>query len=336
MNSSGIFCIFIIRNKLQNKMKTILITGAAGNLGGLLAAHLADNPEAFLNLMIHNKNVSSELKNVKNIKIFKTDLADKTTIFPALQGVDIIVHFAGILFSHNPENFLPITNTIYFKNLVEVAIAQNVKRIILISFPHVEGETSIKNPAKGRLDRNPVSIHATTRLEEEKFLFEQEKTNHFEAVSLRVGMVYGKGILMIEGAKWFAKHKMLGIWRKPTCIHLISIIDFLNSTSNAALKDNIKGIYHLGDEGQQTLQEFLDEATKFWGYRKPVRMSVWVIMFVAGIFEFFSFLFNSRSPLTRDFIKIGMVSYYGDTIRMRSELLEKLEYKNFREGINTL
>lgn len=317
-------------------MKTALITGAAGNLGGLLATHMSNNPETFLNLMIHKKNVTEDLQNKKNVKIIRADLSDKKTLIPALQGVDVIVHFAGILFSHNPEKFLPITNTIYFKNLVETAVTQNVKRIILISFPHVEGETSVENPAKGKLDGTPISMHATTRLEEEKFLFEQEKIHSFEAVSLRVGMVYGKGILMIEGARWFAKHKMLGIWKKPTCIHLISTIDFLDANANAALKENIRGIYHLGDEGKQTLQEFLDEATKFWGYRKPVRMAVGIIMFVAGIFEFFSFLFNVRSPLTKDFIKIGMVSYYGDTSRMREELLENLTYKNLREGIKTL
>ena len=42
------------------------------------------------------------------------------------------------------------------------------------------------------------------------------------------------------------------------------------------------------------------------------------------------------SPLTRDFIKIGMVSYYGDTGRMRNELLKELKYKNYKEGIHTL
>ena len=108
-----------------------------------------------------------------------------------------------------------------------------VKRVILISFPHVEGETFITYPAKGKLTGNPTSIHAQTRLEEEKILFEMEKDFNFEAVSLRVGMVYGSGILMIDTARWFAKHMLLGIWKKPTWIHLISKIDFLGATQNA-------------------------------------------------------------------------------------------------------
>jgi nucleoside-diphosphate-sugar epimerase len=316
-------------------MKTILITGAAGNLGGLLAKHLV-NSDVNLNLLIHKKDVDVNLKGKSNVKIFKADLAIKGTLDEALCNVDVIVHFAGILFRHHPEKFLPITNTAYFNNILEKATEHKVKRIILISFPHVEGETFFDKPAVGKLNGKPASVHAQTRLEEEKLLFEYGKNSNCETVSLRVGMVYGKGILMIDAARWFAKYKLLGIWKKPTWIHLISTIDFLRSTQNAIKKDGIQGIYHIGDMGKQTLQEFLDYCCEFWGYKKPWRMPVGMIMFASKIFEFFSLIIGTRSPLTRDFVKIGMVSYYGDTSRMKEELLEKLTYQNFQEGINTL
>lgn len=316
-------------------MKTILITGAAGNLGGLLAHHLKDS-EVNLHLLIHNKDVSSDLKKYPNIKVFKADLAVAESLDEALLNVDVVIHFAGILFKHNPEKFLPITNTLYFKNLLGKAIQHHVKRVILISFPHVEGETSIDHPASGILTANPSSVHAKTRLEEEKLLFNVAEGTNFEAVSLRVGMVYGKGILMIDAARWFAKYKLLGIWKKPTWIHLISTIDFLESTRNAIIKEGIKGIYHIGDEGKQTLQEFLDDCTKYWGYKKPWRMPINLILFVARVFEIFSLVLGTRSPLTRDFVEIGRVSYYGDTTRMRKELLVKLNYLNYQEGIQTM
>lgn len=315
-------------------MLTVLITGAAGNLGGLLAGYLKTE-KINLNLLIHNKNVNEELRNLNNIRIFKADLAKKDTLGEALNNTDMIVHFAGVLFKNNPERFLPVTNIVYFRNLVEKAIEHNVKRIILISFPHVEGKTTPENPAADRLDGKPDSVHAQTRLEEEKLLFTESKKHGFEAVSLRVGMVYGKGILMIDAALWFAKHYLLGIWKEPTHIHLISTIDFLESTKNAVIKKGINGIYNIGDEGKQTLQEFFDDITSYCGYKKPWRMPLWLIMLAARMFEFFSMLFGTRSPLTRDFVKIGMVSYYGDTTRMRKELLPELTYKTYKEGIKT-
>jgi len=316
-------------------MKTVLITGAAGNLGGLLADYLKESGLR-LNLMIHKKDVKPALKGFPNINVYKADLENKESLTHALKDVDTVVHFAGVLFKHHPENFLKKTNVIYFKNLVEKAIENNVKRIILISFPHVEGETSVKHPANGKLYGNPRSIHAKTRLEEEILLFEMSKKTSIEAVVLRAGMVYGKGILMIEAARWFAKYKLLGVWKKPTLIHLISTPDFLEATKQAIIKENIKGIYHLGDEGVQTLQEFLDAATLHWHYKKPWRMPLSLIMLAAEICELSSMIINTKSPLTVDFIKIGTVSYYGDTKKMRSELLHDLKYKTLNEGIETL
>jgi len=316
-------------------MQRILITGAAGNLGNLLAQYLKDEKNVELNLLIHKKDVAENLKRQNNVRVFRADLANADTLQDSLQDVDTVVHFAGVLFKSNPEKFLPTTNTLYFDNLLEVAIQNKVKRIILISFPHVEGETYPQNPATGRLDKIPVSVHAQTRLQEEISLFQQCSIHEIEAVSLRVGMVYGKGILMIDAAQWFAKYYLLGVWRKPTCIHLISKIDFTQSVVAAIKKKDIKGIYHIGDEGVQTLQEFLDVITTYKKHHKSWRMPVWIIMLAARMFELFSSIFGTKSPLTRDFIKIGMVSYYGDTSRMREELLSELKYKTFKDGIET-
>jgi len=315
----------------MDKLK-VAITGAAGNLGSILAQGLSGKG-VLLNLFIHKKDVSEELKAKENVSVFKIDLAEKESLDEALTGVDVVVHFAGILFKSHPEKFLPVTNTIYFRNLLDVACQKKVKRIILISFPHVEGETLPENPAMGTLNGKPESMHAKTRLEEEKLLFEYASLNAFEPVSLRVGMVYGKGILMIDAAQWFAKHWLLGVWKTPTYIHLISKDDFVDATISAVLKQGIKGIYHIGDEGIQTLQQFLDDITTYKKNHKPWRMPVWMIMTAARCFELFSTVFNTASPLTVDFIKIGMASYYGDTTRMKKDLLPELKYKTYKEGM---
>jgi len=314
----------------------VLITAAAGNLGGFLTRHLLDTTDLELNLLVHKKDVSDEIRSNKKTLVFRGDLARKETLFPCLENVDVVVHFAGVLFKHNPQKFLPITNTQYFKNLCEVGIERNVRRIILVSFPHVEGGTTKESPAVGRCDGKPDSVHARTRLEEEKYLFEHVKGNGVESVSLRVGMVYGRGIKMIDAGRWLAKKWLLGIWKKPTWIHLISTDDFLEATKAAIIKEDVKGIYHLGDDGYQTLQEFADIATQEWGCKKAWRMPVWLIYGAAALCELQSKIFGTPSPLTKDFITIGMQSYYGDTTRMRRELLTELKYRTIEEGKATL
>ena len=57
----------------------VLITGAAGNLGGLLAKHLKQNESVNLNLMFHKKDVAQELKDSK-INVIRADLSKKETL----------------------------------------------------------------------------------------------------------------------------------------------------------------------------------------------------------------------------------------------------------------
>lgn len=130
-----------------------------------------------------------------------------------------------------------------------------------------------------------------------------------------------------------AKRWLLGIWKEPTWIHLISKDDFLESVKSTILKEGITGTYNIGDDGKQTLQEYLDFACDVWKCKRPWRMPEWMIYTAANIFEAASALFSMKSPLTKDFIDIGRVSYYGDTTRMKMDLLPMLKYATMKDGV---
>lgn len=155
-------------------------------------------------------------------------------------------------------------------------------------------------------------------------------------VVLRLGMVYGRGILMIDAARWLAERRLLGVWREPTWFQLISTVDYLRATEAAILKPGIQGIYHVGDEKPVTLQQFLDQACRTWNCPRPFRTPLWTIYTVAWLCEMFGVVAGKPSPLTRDFITIGRVSHWGDTRRAREELIPKLMYPTLDEGLATL
>ncbi|MDH3743541.1 MAG: NAD(P)H-binding protein [Acidobacteriota bacterium] len=314
---------------------TVLITGAAGNLGGLLARHL--QPKGFpLRLMFHTTPLGTDLTDAPNVTPIQADLARPETLEAAARGADVVVHFAGVLFAPQPEKFLPETNTMWFANLLEACAQAQADRVVLISFPHVEGETTVNAPAAGRLDAKPISAHARTRLEEERLLFERAAACAITPLVLRLGMVYGRGILMIEAARWLAKHRLLAVWNEPTWIHLLSTADFLAATEAAITLPEAQGIYHVGDEQPITLQEFLTEACRTWQLPPPRTLPVWLIHSVATLCELFALVMNTRAPLTRDFIRIGRVSYAGDTRRARAELIPVLQYPTLTSGASTL
>ena len=314
---------------------TILITGAAGNLGTLLARHLVSSGRT-LRLMYHRKAIAPDIAAASTVQCVHADLADPRTLPAVLSGVDVVVHFAGVLFAPRPERFLPETNTRWFSNLVTAALDARVGRIILTSFPQVEGPTTVEQPATGRLDRVPISVHATTRLEEERLLMERTKGTETIPVILRLGMVYGRGILMIEAARWLAVRRMLCIWREPTLLQLLSTPDFLRAVEAAIFKPGVRGIYHVGDEQPVTVQRFLDEACRVWGCPGPVRVPPWLIDVSASCCEAFAMIFRTPSPLTRDFVRLGRVPHWGDTRRTRMELLPQLEYPTLDTGLSTL
>jgi nucleoside-diphosphate-sugar epimerase len=314
---------------------TVLVTGAAGNLGRLLARHLVPTGHE-LRLMYHRTPLPEDLTRAGNVRPIEADLGAPATLPAAVTGVDAIVHFAGRLFAPRPERFLPETNTIWFSNLVNAGLHAQVGRIILISFPHVEGPTSVEEPATGRIDREPISVHARTRLEEERLLLERTRDTSTSPVVLRLGLVYGRGILMVEAARWLARRRLLCVWREPTLFQLVSTPDYLRAVEAAIFKPGIRGTYHVGDEQPVTLQKFLDDACRVWGYRRPTRIPFGMIYAAACLCECLATIARTPSPLTRDFVRLGRVSHWGDTGRARKELIPELVYPTLESGLLTL
>src|SRR5215471_5436815 len=264
----------------------VLITGAAGNLGSRLARHLSGRGYR-LRLMHHLRPLPGDLASAPNVTAIQADLGDPRSLPAAVAGADAIVHFAGVLFAPRPERFLPVTNTLWLSNLLDAALLANVSRVVLISFPQVEGETSFDHPATGRVDRTPISVHARTRLEEERRLLERAQGTRTTPVVLRSGMVYGRGILMIDAAHWLARHRLLAVWRKPTVFQLISTVDFVRAVEAAIATPAARGIYHVGDEQPITIQAFLDGACDEWHCPRPFRVPFWLVYLTAALCEAF-------------------------------------------------
>ena len=313
----------------------ILITGAAGNLGTILTRHLLGSPHE-LNLLIHRRLFAFDVGARTNVHVLRADLGRPETLVEPCRGVDAVVHFAGVLFAPRPEKFLPTTNVSYVENLVAAALGAGVGKIILVSFPHVEGESTPERPARGALSGNPSSVHARTRLTAEQHLVAACEGTATTPIALRPGMIYGRGVLMIEAARRLMRRRLMAVWRRPTWIHLLALPDFLRCVVAAIEKPEARGIYNLGDDEPLTLQEFLDTLARHWGYAEPHRLPRWTFYAAAAAVEMFAAVFSTAAPLTRDFINIGMASYCGDTTRMKAELAAELAYPTFRKGIALL
>ena len=309
----------------------ILIAGATGNLGSLLTKHLLSSPHQ-LRLLTHKRALPFDLPLGANAEIVRGDLNDPASLQTVCENIDCIVYLAGVLFQPHPEKFLHRTNTVYAQNLVDAALAARVHKFILISFPHVEENTTPDNPAKGVLDVEPKSIHARTRLEAEKLLLRACEGKKMIPIVLRAGVIYGSGVKLIETARWLMRRRLMAIWRKPTWLHLLALPDFLTIIRIAIEKENLFGIYNLGDDQPMLLQEFLNRLAQHWHYPKPIRLPESAFHAAAYFCETFAAVFRTATPLNRDIVRMGMTSVVADTSRMKKEIVAHLHYPSFREG----
>ena len=73
---------------------TILITGAAGNLGSLMARHLLHS-DVNLRLMVHRRPLLPELQRADRVMQVRADLSNPATLPAVVDSVDVVIHFAG-------------------------------------------------------------------------------------------------------------------------------------------------------------------------------------------------------------------------------------------------
>ena len=313
----------------------ILITGAAGNLGSRVAEHFSRRGHT-LRLLVHKSPLPFDVSDWQNVDVCKADLARPATLVDACRDIDCAIHLAGVLFAPRPERFLQETNVGYVRNLLAAARNAGVRKFILVSFPHAEGETAPEHPATGRIDAEPRVIHFRTRLEAERLLLATCQNGATTPVVFRAGIVYGKGIKLTEAAHWMLRHHLMAIWKRPTWAHLIAIPDFLTALQAATEDEEASGIYQVCDDGPVTLQEFLDRLADHYGCSRPWRLPRWAFHAAGLLCETAAIFLRVPAPLNRDIVKAGMTSCVADNSRMKRELLPVLEYPTINEGIALL
>jgi uronate dehydrogenase len=114
-------------------MKTVLLTGAAGGVGGRLRKLLAGTYADFR---------LSDVVEIKDLapgeRFVRTDLADLAAVERLLEGVEGVIHLGAVSVERPWEEILP-ANIIGCYNLFEAARRKGVKRVVFASSNHVVG-----------------------------------------------------------------------------------------------------------------------------------------------------------------------------------------------------
>jgi UDP-N-acetylglucosamine 4,6-dehydratase/5-epimerase len=119
--------------------KVLMITGGTGSFGNKVLSRFLDTDLREIRIFSRDEKKQEEMRLIYNnikLKFFIGDVRDYASINQALKGVDYIFHAAALKQVPSCE-FYPLeaikTNTLGAENVMTAAIANSVKKVILLS-----------------------------------------------------------------------------------------------------------------------------------------------------------------------------------------------------------
>lgn len=173
------------------KNKTVLITGGTGSFGKNFAKYLLSHTSVG-KVIIFSRDELKQFEFRKEVsddrlRFFIGDIRDQSRLERAFKGVDIIVHAAALkqvpILEYNPFEAVK-TNVMGCQNVIDAAINQNVKKVLLISTDKAV---------------EPINLYGATKLCAERLFIDgnvYSKESIFSCV--RYGNVIGSRGSLIE------------------------------------------------------------------------------------------------------------------------------------------
>jgi len=162
----------------------VLITGASGFIGRHAQVYLLD--AGFSVRVLLRSETSFENDCHSKLKKYYGNLTDAASLRKACEGVDCVVHLAGIAhINEAKKDCLHKINVNGTKLLINAAIASKVKKFVLVS-------SSLAVESMG--DPDSSAAYGATKLMAEKLIMDEHVKGNIVGVVLRPANVYGLGM----------------------------------------------------------------------------------------------------------------------------------------------
>jgi nucleoside-diphosphate-sugar epimerase len=280
----------------------VLVTGASGLLGGHVAEILSARGDTVRALVRRTSN-RKVLEKLPRVELFEGTVEQADRVREAVDGVDAIVHCAGIVKARGSDEFFSV-NVGGTSNLVEAArkLGPRLKRFVHVSSLEACGPSSDGKPVPPEQE-SPVTAYGRSKLSAEKVVLSAK--GDIPVVILRPGAIYGprdgeileafksiqRGLLpLVDGGA------ARGVWIYAT--------DCAEACVRAIDADVPSGKIYFVDDGCGPLaqKQMLADAERALGTKALLRTNLPVpfLMTVARGVEVFGRLANRPVMLTRE------------------------------------
>lgn len=166
----------------------VLLTGGSGFLGSYVAEQLAAEGHA-VRALVRPKSDKSVLSRLPGVEFAAGAIEDAASLKPALEGVDAVVHVAGIVKARRAADFFAV-NTQGTKNLLEAALARGgLHRFVYVSSLAAVGPSVDGTPVPDDADPKPVTQYGRSKLEAERAVL--AASDRLPVTVIRPPMIYG-------------------------------------------------------------------------------------------------------------------------------------------------
>ncbi|MGL5797612.1 MAG: UDP-glucose 4-epimerase GalE [Cetobacterium sp.] len=272
-------------------MKNILVTGGAGYIGSHAVVELLDSGYEVI-VLDNLENGYIELVD-ERAKFYKGDIRDISSFEHIFieNKIDAVMNFAGYIKvgeSVSEPNKYYLNNTYGVMNVIEVMKKNCVKNIIFSSTAAVYGDVKCDGLVYEDYPTNPINPYGASKLMAERVILDAAKAygiNYSIFRYFNVGGAHekyeigqkGEGVtalipIILQTAK--GERERLSIYgndyltKDGTGIRdYIHVVDLVKAHIAAlpSLKDNISGIYNLGNGNGFSVLEMLNAAEKVIG-----------------------------------------------------------------------
>ncbi|WP_316860816.1 NAD(P)-dependent oxidoreductase [uncultured Cohaesibacter sp.] len=233
-------------------MRRILLTGAAGAIGSVLAKQLPKENE------IWRLNDIKQLgePGADTIEHMSGDLTDYDFVLELCKDVDTIIHLAGQP-KEGPWPSLLGPNIICSANLWEAARVNDVKRIIYGSSNHVNGMYPTTSILHGNESTRPDSRYGVTKVFGEGLASHYSDKHNISTFVIRIGSFQLKPRSLRELYTWISPRDMCALVRTGLEAKYRHAIVFGISGNSRSWYDNSLA-FSLGYEPTDNSEEHVD------------------------------------------------------------------------------
>ncbi len=172
----------------------VLVTGATGFIGGRVASKLLEGGHEVVALARASSNTEGLLK---NIEIRKADLFDIPSLENAVQGIQVVYHFAAYFdFYPNDEELMFRVNVEGTKNLMNACVGTEVERFIYCSSTESMGSIRFP-PGTEDTELRPDFSYGESKVQAERAIREITEETGLAHIILRPTGVLGEGDLYV-------------------------------------------------------------------------------------------------------------------------------------------